>query len=34
MERGKVIATTPDDISKDPLNNIVLGMGSWIEVKC
>lgn len=30
LERGKVIATTPDDISKDPLNSIVLGMNAWI----
>lgn len=30
LERGKVIATTPDDISKDPLNNIVLGMNQWV----
>lgn len=30
QERGKVIAATPDDISKDPLNKHVLGMNDWI----
>lgn len=30
LERGKVIAATPEDISADPLNEHVLGMGDWI----
>lgn len=30
MDRGKIIATTPDDISKDPLNVYVLGMNQWV----
>ena len=30
QERGKIIASTPDDISKDPLNAHVLGMNDWI----
>lgn len=30
LERNKVIASTPEDISKDPLNVHVLGMNDWI----
>jgi hypothetical protein len=30
MDRGKIIATTPEDISADPLNRYLLNLNSWI----
>lgn len=30
LDKGKVIASTPQDIANDPLNKYVLGLGDWI----